>query len=381
MAMNSLKRIGIVIGHPTQFEGPLFQYIAKDNKIDLKVIYYNSERMNNVYDPELKMDLDWGIDLLTGYEYYIVPKKNKFVWLKNKFKNDEYDLLIINGYNQLVLFYSIVLGKIFSKSISLRLDTVEFTHKGHFKIFAKKILYKIFNKIFKHFFAIGSLTKKFLNGVGIADSKISIFSYAIDNDYFKYNSKLTPSEEKSLKDKLKITENAKVIISVAKFSEREAPWDLVKAFSLIKDMNLHLLLVGDGPIRNDLEEYVNNNFINNVTFAGYVKYPELPKFYGISDLFVHTSNNEPWGVSVQEAMAAGLPVITSEFVGSSSDLIDEDKNGFTYNAGDTQELKEKLLNALSLNPMEVKKTNDIIIDNWSYTSTLNTLSKFLNRNR
>ena len=80
----------------------------------------------------------------------------------------------------------------------------------------------------------------------------------------------------------------------------------------------------------NLKNYANKNLPKQVTFAGYVKYPELPKYYGISNLFVHISNNEPWGVSVQEAMATGLPIITSEFVGSSVDLIENGKNGFTY---------------------------------------------------
>jgi glycosyltransferase involved in cell wall biosynthesis len=138
------------------------------------------------------------------------------------------------------------------------------------------------------------------------------------------------------------------------------------------------LLVGDGPMKNKLEEYVNNNFNGQVTFAGYVKYNELPKYYGISDLFVHTSNNEPWGVSVQEALASGLPVITSQFVGASVDLIQAGKNGFIYNSKNIQELKKNLLTALSFDQVEVKRINDIMLKNWSYTSTLNTLLRFLN---
>lgn len=375
--MVSTKKIGIIVGHPTQFEGPLFQYIAKQNIIDLEVIYYDNEKMKSVYDPELKMVLKWGIDLLSGYKYFVIPERNKFLWLKNKFKNGDYDLLIINGYRHVSLLYAIIFGKIYCKSIALRLDTVMFNNKGLFKKITKRLLYTLFNKIFDYFFAIGTLTKEFLNSVGIPDSKISFFSYVVDNDFFNNGAQLTLNEELALKEKLNIPAAAKVIISVAKFSEREAPWDLLKAFSLIKELNLHLLLVGDGPIKNELENYANKNFPNQVTFTGYVKYPVLPKYYGISDLFVHTSNNEPWGVSVQEAMASGLPVITSEFVGSSVDLIKEDKNGFTYKSQSIIELKEKLLNALSLNKIEVKKTNDIILENWSYTSTLNTLLKFL----
>jgi len=373
------KRIGIIIGHPTQFEGPLFQYITRANTVDLEVIYYNSKRMNNVYDPELKMDLNWGIDLLSGYKYFVVSETKKFLWLKNKFKNGSYDLLIINGYNRLALLYAIILGKIYCKSISLRLDTVEFTKKNPFKKFIKKLFYKILNQIFDHFFAIGSFTKKFLYSVGIPDHRISIFSYVVDNDFFKNKSKLTEDEKRRLKEKLNIPENVKVIISVTKFSDREAPWDLLKSFNLIKDSDIHLLLVGDGPEKRKLEEYASNNLKLHVTFTGYIKYTELPKYYGISDLFVHTPQSEPWGVSVQEALAAGLPVITSELVGSSVDMIKEGKNGFIYKSQNIPELKEKLLNALTLHKMEVKRMNDIILENWSYTSTLNSLLNFLNK--
>ena len=141
-----------------------------------------------------------------------------------------------------------------------------------------------------------------------------------------------------------------------------------------------MLLVGDGPIRNELEEYSNNNFKRQATFTGYVKYPELPKYYGISDIFVHTSNNEPWGVSVQEAMASGLPVITSEFVGSSVDLIKEGQNGFIYKTNNIKELKVKLLHALTINKLEVKRTNDNILEFWSYAYTFNILLKYLRTN-
>ena len=209
--------------------------------------------------------------------------------------------------------------------------------------------------------------------MGVEENKISIFSYIVDNEFFKKESNLTDEEKFSLKKKLNISPSAKIILSVAKFSEREAPWDLLKAFKLINGMNLHLLLVGDGPLRNELEEYVNKNFINNVTFSGYVKYPELPKFYGICDLFVHTSNNEPWGVSVQEAMAAGLPVITSEYVGASIDLIKKGENGFIYNSGNIQDLKAKLSNALTFDIQVVKETNEEIIESWNYLSTLKSL--------
>ena len=193
-------------------------------------IYYNSKKIKTVYDPELNMELNWGIDLLSGYKYFVIPEKKKFFWLKNKLRNENYDLLIINGYNQLVLVYSIILSKIYCKKISLRLDTVEFSNKESVKKIFKKKVFWLFNKLFDHFFAIGSLTVKFLKKMGVSEKKISIFSYVVDKHFFEKNSRLTNGEKLLLKNSLNISPNAKIIISVAKFSEREAPWDPAKSF-------------------------------------------------------------------------------------------------------------------------------------------------------
>lgn len=362
-------KIGIIIGQPTQFEGPLFQYIAKKNMADLEVIYYNSNTAQNIYDPELNIDLNWGIDLLSGYTSYFIPAKNKFAWLKERLIKAQYDLLIINGYNGIILWYAMYLGKVYAKHLALRLDTVEFISKSFANKLFKRFLFALFKKIFNHFFAIGSLTVKYLKKMKIEAKKISIFSYVTDNAFFQINSNLSIEEKNELNHKLKVPLASKVILSVAKFSEREAPWDLLKAVSFANRQGWHLLLVGDGPLRKQLEDYVKFNLNNRVTFAGYIKYPELPKFYSIADLFVHTSINEPWGVSVQEAMACGLPVITSTTVGSSFDLIVDGKNGYTYKAGDISDLAKKIEFILKMDKTLINRVNEGILNEWNYEKT------------
>lgn len=370
------KKLGIVISHPTQFEGPFFKYITKKNVIDLEVIYYDKNRLINFYDPELKLDLNWGINLLNGYEYKLIPEKTTYFWLRDHLKKAKYDLLIINGYNRLVLLYSIFLGKRYCKKIGLRLDTVEFENNITFKKFIKKKIYNIFNLTFDHFFAIGTLTKNFLKRVGIPESKVSIFSYVIDIDFFKQNSRLDNEERKQLRRKAGISEDAKVVLSVAKFSEREAPWDILKALTFITDINVQLLLVGDGPEKDKLKQFAEAHLKDKVTFAGYIKYPDLPKYYGISDLFIHSSRNEPWGVSIQEAIASGLPVIGADRVGATVDLIEENYNGFVYKINAVEDLSLKIKKVLfEFDHNVINITNERIINSWNYDVTFDNLYK------
>ena len=189
---------------------------------------------------------------------------------------------------------------------------------------------------------------------------------------FHDRSRLSPEERVAGRLALGASGDARVVLSLAKFGPREAPWDLLRAFPAIAatDSAAHLVLAGDGPERAALEaEALALGIFERVAFPGYIPYPELPALYGAADLFVHPAAEERWGVSVQEALACGLPVVASERVGAARDLIEIGRNGFRYPAGDTEALSQAILAALALSRAEVEAANGEILARWDYAAT------------
>ena len=102
-------------------------------------------------------------------------------------------------------------------------------------------------------------------------------------------------------------------------------------------------------------------------FAGYVPYAQLPGFYAMSDVFVHAASDEPWGVSVQEALAFGLAVVVSSRVGAGRDLVVPGRNGFVYERGDAQALRACLHRALAMLDRDaVRREDERLLEQWSY---------------
>ena len=171
-----------------------------------------------------------------------------------------------------------------------------------------------------------------------------------------------------MRERLGVPVDAPLVLALAKFNEREAPWDLLRAFDRLRDREIWLVLAGDGPERADLEGTVEASGLNRVRFPGYVPYPELPALYGASDLFVHPAREERWGVSVQEALACGLPVIASSRVGAGVDLVEPGRNGFLYEAGWEGELARRVEDALALPREGVRTASGEILSRWDYAA-------------
>jgi glycosyltransferase involved in cell wall biosynthesis len=368
-------KIGIIISHPTQFEGPFFQFAASDKEHSLRVIYANPDKMNQVYDNELSMSLNWGIDLTKGYDYVVMPRKGYMGWLFREIKHEQYDMLIINGYNSLKYLVAAVIAKRLGVKTALRIDSVLFNNRSKLKLLIKRIYFIALFNIYDSFFVVGSLAAEYLKYFKVSTDKIALFTYAVDVDYFRRSASASPAALKAVRKKYGLVEGRQVILSIAKFNDREAPWDLLKAFCEIDTKCCQLLLVGDGPHRAALVSYAKEKG-GRVIFTGYVPYPELPLIYAVSDMFVHPPYNEPWGVSVEEAMAAGLPIITSSRVGAGYDLIAEGINGFIYQAGDCEELKRRLLDTLKIaKEGRYRICNDQILAKWDYRATWNNIVK------
>lgn len=112
--------------------------------------------------------------------------------------------------------------------------------------------------------------------------------------------------------------------------DRKMPMFFIKVVSAVeKKMNkkCKVLILGDGPLKEkvllQLEKY-NIDF----EYPGFIQQDQLPNMYKNSKIFLFPTLKDPWGVVVNEAMAAGLPVITTPEAGSADELILNNINGY-----------------------------------------------------
>ena len=124
---------------------------------------------------------------------------------------------------------------------------------------------------------------------------------------------------------------------------------LLRAFAALKPdlREAGLLLVGYGPEEARLKELASAFNADDVHFAGHVRLEDLPGYYACADVFVLPSWGEPWGLVLNEAMAAGLPVIATDQVGASVDLIRDGVNGYVLPARDPAALARALHQVLA----------------------------------
>ena len=110
----------------------------------------------------------------------------------------------------------------------------------------------------------------------------------------------------------------------------------------------HLFIVGDGGLRQGMEEYVKSEKLKNVHFFGFQNQINMVKFYSISDVFVRTDipQTGDWGATVNESLACSLPVIATNAISSQADLVKEGENGHTVEVGDVEKLALLLKNII-----------------------------------
>ena len=145
---------------------------------------------------------------------------------------------------------------------------------------------------------------------------------------------------------------------------------LLKAYHAYRSTTDHpwrLLLLGDGPERPALEHLIAEMQIDGVQFCGFQQIDVLPAYYAHAGAFVHPAHNDQWGLVVNEAMAAGLPVIVSNHAGCSTDLVQEGVNGFTFAPDDLTELTRllRVMSSPDANRIAMSHASERIVDGWS----------------
>ena len=160
------------------------------------------------------------------------------------------------------------------------------------------------------------------------------------------------SLESKLRAALGIAPRAPIVLFVGRLIDAKRPLDVLAAFERLGEpaRKAALVIVGDGPLRPALAERARKD---NVFFTGWLRDPtQIARLMAISHMLVLPSEHEPWGAVVNEALAAGAPVIASDRVTAAVELIEDGVNGFLHGLGDIAALADKMRAVLALNHTE-----------------------------
>jgi glycosyltransferase involved in cell wall biosynthesis len=142
---------------------------------------------------------------------------------------------------------------------------------------------------------------------------------------------------------------------------------LIDAFSRLAHVRPEwdLLIVGDGPLAGELRARVPERLRPRVIWTGFLELEEVKPAYHASDVLVLASDREPWAVVVQEAMAAGLAVVSSDVVGAAHELVEDHVSGRTFAAGQLEALVQAIADVTRDDTIEAyKERSRAALDNW-----------------
>jgi glycosyltransferase involved in cell wall biosynthesis len=381
-------RVAYLVSHPIQYQAPLLRRISEEPGIDLTVFFTSNFSSQQYVDKGFGVDVKWDVPLLDGYRHEFLPA----LWDERKtgptsqfnygifsrlFGNKiqpGFDVLWVHGYSTLNTLQAIFFAKMLGIPVLLRAES-RFQAKGNvgLKPAAKRVFFGLLRQFVDGALTIGSSNAAYWKHYLGENVPQFLMPYAVDNDSFQNRSREAAVGREKFLNELDLDQSRPVILFASKLQNRKRCGDLLEAYLNLSpgigiEPNPYLLIVGDGEERAALEHRAMQSGFSSVRFFGFRNQSELPRFFDIATVFVLPSQNEPWGLIVNEVMNAGRAVIVSDDVGCQPDLISDGVEGCVFRAGDVQALTDALRRVMAQpeTPNAMGQRALERIRNWSY---------------
>lgn len=208
----------------------------------------------------------------------------------------------------------------------------------------------------------GSPHARYLVGLGFPAEKIAMGYDVVDNQHF---------DQFATDAKDQVPASPRYFLCCARLIEKKNLNVLIAAFARYRQLmpanSWDLIIAGEGPMRDKLErQRTALSVATNIHLIGHKSYDELPSLYRAASAFVLPSAADEWGLVVNEAMAAGLPVLVSRRAGCSTDLVRNGVNGFTFDPENIEALAELMARmAMAANRDAMGRASHRIIADWN----------------
>lgn len=333
-------RIAVVNSHPIQYFAPLYAYLNRDPSLEITALYCSDSSLRGSVDPGFGRPVAWDVDLLAGYKVKWLGERSKTrtpggfwslvcpeVW--REIRDGRFDAVWLHGYAYAAYVLAFLAAKWHGTPVLIRTETHLGLRRSSFKRWIRDTVLAFAYRFVDGFLAIGTANREYYRSLGIPESKIFDVPYTVDNERLIAAASLSNEERAEIRSRFGLTVDDPVVIFASKLMSRKRPDDVLRAMKLVRDEGVRasLLIVGTGEMEPELKRLCGELGLRDVAFAGFVNQRELPRLLAASDVFVLPSENEPWGLIVNEAMCAALPVIVSGEVGCAMDLVTNGDNG------------------------------------------------------
>lgn len=332
--MNSeLKKIIFVTQNLAPFRIDWLDELAK--YFHIQILYYNELDLKGKTNPKYmeRRPIKALYKKISGNNHFNRAKSaNNFI--KNVY--DSNTIIILDGYGFLEQIFLVKFLHGQKLKYGITIDGIVPKSKKE-----NKIIFKIKQKILinaEFVFSTSKSTDLILNYYGVEKKRIirHIFTPLFEKDLIT----MEDINNYKIKYKQKLGYSEKfVILSIGKIIKSKG-FD-VNLKLAERNPNLYFIIVGGKP-KEEYTEYINRKKINNIEFVDFCDTNKLNMYYMAADVFFHPTRSDVWGLVIDEAIAHGLPVITTNKCGAGIELIRNNKNGFIVNVDDIDEMEKKI---------------------------------------
>jgi glycosyltransferase involved in cell wall biosynthesis len=328
-----VTRIAVVTEIPAPFRIPLFNELAAHTPV--RVLFLSERDPKRPY-PVYAEEFGFDSTVLPGWSFV---RGGRWVMVSRRavreLRRFRPDAVVLGGWNQPAFWQALAYAKARRRVAVAWVESTARDERPGSALYERAK--RVFLRASDGFLVPGTASRDYLQSLGVRPDRIAIAPNAVDPAIFGRRETGTARDE--LRTRLGI--EGYCVLTVARLDPEKNVDGLIRAIARLEP-GVELVVAGEGPRSAALHRLADAIAPGRVRFLGFVPREELVRWYAAADVFVLASTSEQWGMVLNEAAAAGLPLVATEAAGAAWDLIEDGVNGYRLPVGDEDTLVHTL---------------------------------------
>jgi len=332
-----MKRVLFLTNFPSPYRVRFFDELGK--YLDVTVLY--SDRVEDI----THRNAQWFEDGRGGFHPVQLRQtariRDEFLCLDVIFwLNKKFDAIVIGGYSSPTAILAMAYLRLRRIPFYMEVDGGLIRQDSRLKHFVKKSLVCMADR----WLSTGYHTTRYLVHYGAREEKVQQYPFTSLYERDILQTVLSPEEKEVLRQELGIGEKH-MVLAIGQFIHRKGFDVLMHAAKQVsKDVGIYIV---GGEATEEYLKLREELGVSHVHFLGFQKKERLALMYKAADLFVLPTREDIWGLVINEALAYGLPTVTTDRCVAGLELIEDGVNGYVVPVEDAEVLAEKINAVLS----------------------------------